>query len=212
MRRNTLRLTRAGGNNAALPAAVLRVALSHSLLQLHVEERQLLPALLFQNLVEDGGVEVIHGVSCLQQEVVPHGLEVSQEPDRGKDGVRLRGWCWSLNDLTFAASPQLLNLTCSPFLGFSWGSRSTRCISCRCADTGRSAASARTSDTSPTPKSGPPPRLRRRTSHGSLSALNTTCEKKPNVFITSQPCRILQSDWSEVTDSFSRQTNTATLH
>lgn len=79
----TMPLTKTG-DISALPAAVLRVALSHSLLQLHVEERQLLPALLLQNLVKDGGVEVIHGVTRLQQEIVSHGLEVSQEPERGE--------------------------------------------------------------------------------------------------------------------------------
>lgn len=65
----------------AVPAAVLWVALSHCLLQLHIEKGQLLPALLLLHLVKDGRVEVIHGVSCLQQEVVPHGLEIFQQPE-----------------------------------------------------------------------------------------------------------------------------------
>ena len=58
----------------AVPAAVLRVALPHRLLQLSVEEGQLLPALLLQHTLEDGRVEVVHGVPGLQQEVVSHCL------------------------------------------------------------------------------------------------------------------------------------------
>lgn len=64
----------------AVPAAVLWVALSNSLLQLHVEECQLLPALLLQNFVKDGCVEIIHSIPSLQQEVVSHGLQVPKKP------------------------------------------------------------------------------------------------------------------------------------
>lgn len=63
-----------------VPAAVFRVALSNRLLQLNVEKRQLLPALLLLHLVKDGRVKVIHGVSSFQEEVVPHSLEVFQQP------------------------------------------------------------------------------------------------------------------------------------
>jgi len=69
------------GPGGAVPAAVLGVALSHCLLQLPVEEGQLLPALLLLRLVKDGRVEVVHGVSGLQQEVVPHRLQVAQQPE-----------------------------------------------------------------------------------------------------------------------------------
>ena len=62
------------------------MALSYCLVKLDVEERELLPTLLLQHLIKDGSVEVIHGVTRLQQEVVPHGLEVFQQPrsPRGK--------------------------------------------------------------------------------------------------------------------------------
>lgn len=63
-----------------VPAAVLRVALSDRLLQLHVQKRRLLPALLLLHLVKDGRVKIIHGVSSFQQEVVPHRLKVFQQP------------------------------------------------------------------------------------------------------------------------------------
>ena len=63
-----------------VPAAVLGVALSDCLLKLNVEKRQLLPALLLLHLVKDRRVKVIHGVSGFQQEVVPHSLEVFQQP------------------------------------------------------------------------------------------------------------------------------------
>lgn len=65
----------------AVPATVLWVALPDCLLQLNVEERQLLPALLLLHLVKYGRVKVVHGVSSFQQEVVPHGLKVLQEPE-----------------------------------------------------------------------------------------------------------------------------------
>lgn len=65
----------------AVPATVLWVALPDCLLQLNVEERQLLPALLLLYLVKYGCVKVIHGVSSFQQEVVSHGLKVLQEPE-----------------------------------------------------------------------------------------------------------------------------------
>lgn len=63
-----------------VPAAVLRVALSNCLLQLNVEKGRLLPTLLFLHFIKNGCVEVVHSVSSLQQEVVPHGLEVFQQP------------------------------------------------------------------------------------------------------------------------------------
>lgn len=66
---------------SVVPAAVLRVALPDCFLQLNVEVRQLLPALLLLHLVEYGRVKVVHGVSSFQQEVVPHGLEVLQQPE-----------------------------------------------------------------------------------------------------------------------------------
>lgn len=59
---------------------VLRVALSHGFLQLDVEERRVLPGFLLSDLVEDGRVEVIHGVATFHQEKVPHGLQVFNQP------------------------------------------------------------------------------------------------------------------------------------
>lgn len=57
------------------------MALPDCLLQLNVEKRQLLPALLLLHLVKYGSVKVVHCVSSFQQEVVPHGLKVLQEPE-----------------------------------------------------------------------------------------------------------------------------------
>lgn len=113
--------------NTALPAAVHRVTLSDSLLQLHVEESQLLPALFFQNFVEDSRVEIVHSVSSLQQEVVSHRLQVLQQPE-GKNMVnpkcfskqvyrKRQGFFCSISPVVFFQSshevPTALNV--SPF-------------------------------------------------------------------------------------------------
>lgn len=65
----------------AVPATVLWVALPDCLLQLNVEKRQLLPALILLHLVKYGRIKVVHCISSFQQEVVPHGLKVFQEPE-----------------------------------------------------------------------------------------------------------------------------------
>lgn len=123
-------------DSCAVPAAVLWVALSNSLLKLHIKKCQLLPALLLQNFVKDGCIEIIHRIPSLQQEVVSHGLQVPKKPKIKMSGLRINALQSNIVKFTHTG----FNLTCSLFSGFSWGSHSIRCISSQYVDTNRSGA------------------------------------------------------------------------